>query len=127
MINNYVQQFTDLDPEELAYLQILTKDLSEDEIKTFVSVYGSRRKGSQTILLTCLLGFIGVAGIHRFILDQIGMGILYLLTGGLCCIGTIVDLINYKRLTFEYNQKQALASMMMVKPGQIPIQPGFSA
>ena len=33
------------------------------------------------------------------------MGILYLLTFGLCYIGTIVDLINYKKLSLERNQE----------------------
>jgi hypothetical protein len=43
------------------------------------------------------------------------MGILYLLTGGLCLIGTIVDLINYKNLAFEYNQKVAQEILMFTR------------
>jgi TM2 domain-containing membrane protein YozV len=73
----------------------------------FISMYRSRRKEPQIILLTALIGFLGVSGVHRFILNQIGMGILYLLTGGLCLIGTIVDLVNHKTLALEYNQKMA--------------------
>ncbi|MBK6913032.1 MAG: TM2 domain-containing protein [Ignavibacteriales bacterium] len=56
-----------------------------------------------------------LAGIHRFVLGNIGLGILYVLTGGLCLIGTIVDLVNYKKLTFEYNQKVAQEVMMMMR------------
>ena len=66
------------------------------------------------ILLTALLGFVGLAGVHRFIVGQIGMGILYLLTAGLCFIGTIVDLINHKKLALEYNQRVARETLMMV-------------
>nr|MBP9099183.1 TM2 domain-containing protein [Ferruginibacter sp.] len=55
------------------------------------------------------------AGIQRFIIGQIGMGILYLFTGGLCLIGTIVDVINHKQLAFEFNQQMANESMAMVK------------
>ena len=33
--------------------------------------------------------------------------ILYLLTLGLCYIGTIIDLVNYRKLAFEYNQEVA--------------------
>jgi hypothetical protein len=38
------------------------------------------------------------------------MGILYLITGGLCLIGTIVDTINYKNIANEYNHQMALES-----------------
>jgi hypothetical protein len=43
------------------------------------------------------------------------MGIIYLLTGGLCLIGTIVDIINYKDISGEFNRRQALESVGMVK------------
>lgn len=35
--------------------------------------------------------FLGIIGIHRFYLGHYGIGILYLLTAGLCGIGWIVD------------------------------------
>ncbi len=125
MINNYMQYLPNIDAEEMAMLQGLTADLDQTQLQQFVSMYSARRKDAQTILLTCLLGFIGISGIHRFILDQVGMGILYLLTGGLCAIGTIVDLINYRKLTLEYNQRQAYQVVATVKggvPGAYPIQ-----
>ncbi len=37
--------------------------------------------------------FLGGFGIHKFYEGKIGMGILYIFTGGLCLIGVIVDLI----------------------------------
>jgi hypothetical protein len=42
------------------------------------------------------------------------MGLLYLFTGGLCLIGTIVDTINHKQLCFEYNSQMARESLAMV-------------
>jgi hypothetical protein len=39
---------------------------------------------------------------------------LYLFTGGLCLIGTIVDLVNYKRLATDYNLTQMYESARMV-------------
>lgn len=36
--------------------------------------------------------FLGALGIHRFYLRQTGLGILYLLTGGILGIGILVDL-----------------------------------
>jgi len=104
-----------VEPDELAYLQQLTKDLSDDKLNLFISIYNGKRKKAETILLCCLLGFVCAAGIQRFVIGQIGMGILYLFTGGLCLIGTIVDVINHKQLAFEFNQQMAMESITMVK------------
>lgn len=43
-------------------------------------------------LLLCL--FLGYVGAHKFYEGKIGMGVLYLFTGGLFLIGVIVDLIS---------------------------------
>lgn len=93
-----------LEGDEAAYINKLMQSMDEETAQKFARVYQARRKDPQLILLTALIGFFGVAGVHRLIISHIGMGILYLLTGGLCFIGTIVDLINYKTLAFEYNR-----------------------
>lgn len=41
--------------------------------------------------LLCL--FLGLFGAHKFYEERYGLAVLYLLTGGLCGIGVIVDLI----------------------------------
>jgi TM2 domain-containing membrane protein YozV len=104
-----------LEGEELRYVQSLVRDMSEEQGRQFSTVYSARRKDPQLILITALIGFVGISGVHRFLLEHIGMGILYLLTGGLCLIGTIIDLINYKKLTFEYNSKVAYEVAYMIK------------
>lgn len=101
------QLLPELEPEEMAYVQSITKDFDEQKLMNFANLYRARRKDPNMILLTTLLGFVVVAGVQRFILGQIGMGILYLFTAGLCFIGTIVDLINYKKLAWEYNMRVA--------------------
>lgn len=93
--------------DEQVYVSGLVKEMSDEKAQQFANIYRVRRKDPQTILLLTLVGFLGIAGIQRFIVDQIGLGILYLLTGGICLIGTIIDLVNYKSIAFEYNQKQA--------------------
>ena len=114
-MNSLYQYFPNLDMEEYNCLQNMTKDFDENQMKQFCIIYGSRRKEPQLILILVLIGFLGFAGIHRFVLGQIGMGILYFFTGGLCVIGTIIDLVNHKKLTLEYNFKQAHQTSIMVK------------
>jgi TM2 domain-containing membrane protein YozV len=104
-----------LEPDEMHFVQNLVKDMNENQLQQFATIYSTRRKDPQTILLLTLIGFLGISGVQRFVLDQIGMGLLYLFTGGLCVIGTIVDLVNHKNLAFEYNQKVALQVSGMVK------------
>ena len=99
------QRIPEIPIEELTVIQLNTKDFDEDKISQFLNLYIGRRVKSDTILICTIIGFIGIGGIQRFITGQIGMGILYLLTFGLCYIGTIVDLINYKKLTLERNQE----------------------
>jgi TM2 domain-containing membrane protein YozV len=107
MSTTLLQLIPGLDANELAYLQALTKELSEDQLKTFAALYNGERRKSDLILIGGIIGLLGIGGVQRFMVNQIGLGILYLLTLGLCYIGTIVDLVNYKKLTFEYNQEVA--------------------
>jgi TM2 domain-containing membrane protein YozV len=81
----------------------------------FANLYRARRRDPTMILLTTLLGFVIVAGVQRFLVGQIGMGLLYLFTAGLCFIGTIIDLINYQDLAFDYNQRMAAEAASMLK------------
>jgi len=97
----------DIQGEEMVFIQSLTKDYDDDRLRNFANMYRARRKDPQMILLLCLLGFIGFAGVHRFVLNQIGMGVLYFFTAGLCFIGTIVDLVNYQNLSFTFNRQLA--------------------
>lgn len=107
MTRNLLQLIPGVEANELVYLQTLTNDLTDEQIQTFAALYNGERKKSDTILIGGILGLLGIGGVQRFMIGQIGMGILYLLTLGLCYIGTIIDLVNYKKLTFEYNQQVA--------------------
>ena len=107
MTRNLLQLIPGVEASELVYLQSLTSDLTDEQIQTFAALYNGERKKSDTILIGGVIGLLGIGGVQRFMIGQIGMGILYLLTGGLCYIGTIIDLVNYKKLTFEYNQQVA--------------------
>ncbi len=105
----------ELTGDEQMFIAGLIKNMDDETAQTFANVYRARRKDPQTILLLTLVGFLGIAGIQRFVVDQIGMGILYLLTGGICLVGTIIDLVNHKSISFEYNQKQAQQIAAMIQ------------
>ena len=103
-------------PQEFSYLQAATTGFSENQLRGFLMIYGGKRRNPDDMLLYCILGFF-VPGLSRFLINQIGMGVLYFFTIGLCFIGTIVDLINYKSLAFEYNQRMVFESLQMVRMG----------
>ena len=114
-VNSVLLQYLyDITPEELITINSRTQGFTTDELTHFCVIYRSKRKDPQTILLLCLLGLVGVAGIHRFVIGQVGMGILYFFTGGLCLIGTIVDAINHKDLALEYNGKMIAETLSML-------------
>jgi TM2 domain-containing membrane protein YozV len=112
---NFFQFLPELQGRELMFVQGLTKDYDDKQMMNFANIYRSRRRDPQLILLTTLLGFVGVSGVQRFLTNQIGMGILYLFTAGLCFIGTIIDLINYQDLAMEYNMRMANEAAMLIK------------
>ena len=112
---NILQLMPMLEGEELVYIQGIIKDMTDNQAQQFANVYNVRRKDPQTVLLVTLIGFLGVAGVQRFLTNQIGLGLLYLFTAGLCFIGTIVDLVNYKKLAFEYNYEVAQQVAIMIK------------
>jgi TM2 domain-containing membrane protein YozV len=112
---NPYMSLSGITPEELNFLQQVTSDLTENQQKYFFMSYSGKRKSAQDLLIFTLIGFFGIAGIQRFLTGQIGMGILYFFTGGLCLIGTIVDLVNNKSLALEYNKKAAYESFQIAK------------
>ena len=91
---------------------VLLKDLkkkfkaNKKEVKeTVKTLVKSTKKepvsGNEKTVALVLLLLVGVLGIHKFYLGQIGAGILYFLTGGLCGIGLIIDLIKLLTDTYE--------------------------
>ena len=104
-----------MSPEEYSFLQQVMVGMDDRQTQSFIMFYSGKRKSPQDILLFTIFGFLGIAGIQRFVVGQMGMGILYILTAGLCFIGTIVDVINHKSIATDYNQKAAYESLQMVK------------
>lgn len=80
---------------------IASTTISKEQIKAVVKDNKKTNKNhnnapdehSDMIVALILCFFLGVLGIHRFYLGYTGMGVLYLLTAGLCGIGVLVDFI----------------------------------
>ncbi|MBL7751145.1 MAG: TM2 domain-containing protein [Chitinophagaceae bacterium] len=112
---NLLMTIPDLQPEEMMGIKELTKDMTDSQRQNFIMLYSGKRKKPQEILIMACIGFLGIAGIQRFVIGQIGMGILYLLTSGLCLIGTIIDVVNHKKMATDYNLKQMYEAGTMAK------------
>jgi TM2 domain-containing membrane protein YozV len=115
MYQNPYMGLSGMTPEELAFIQQATSELNENQQKYFYMAYSGKRKSPQDVLIFTIIGFFGVAGLQRFLLGQVGMGLLYLFTFGFCWIGTIVDLVNHQSLAMEYNKKMAYESFQIAK------------
>ena len=111
LITHYLPE---LDATEKLYIEDLVAALSWEEAQQFAVAYRQRRKDPHTVLLTAIVGLVAIPGLQRFWLGQVGMGFLYLFTWGLMLVGTISDLVRYKKLAFLYNQeiaRQIVANM----------------
>lgn len=110
-----IQIMPELEGEEALFVAGLIKDMSDDQARTFAVAYRSQRRDPTIVLLLSLLGFVVLAGVQRFYLGQIGMGLIFLFTAGFCFIGTIIDIVNHKSLAFKYNQLKAQNTAMMIR------------
>ena len=81
-------------------MYIKEKLLAMDENK-FSLISTVELKDPTTLLLISI--FLGGLGIDRFMIGDVGMGILKLLTGGCCGILTIVDWFTISNKTKELN------------------------
>lgn len=108
-------ELASLDMQEMNLISNMIKDLDESSQENFAMIYRHQRKDPQNMLIMSIVGLFAVPGLQRFMLNEIGMGILYLFTGGLCFIGSIIDLIKIKDMTLEYNTKVAMDIITMIK------------
>ena len=108
MNSKLIPLFSNLDAEESSSVKEILDGLDEGQQEQFTAVYLNKRRDTSLILACILAGFIGFAGVHRFITDRIGLGLLYFFTGGFLLIGTIIDLFRYKKIARKYNTKMSL-------------------
>jgi len=89
--------------EKIMFLK--EKLLSADESKLNL-VNAADLKDPTTILLISI--FVGSLGVDRFMIGDTGMGVLKLLTAGVCGILTIVDWFTISNKTRELNFQKVM-------------------
>jgi TM2 domain-containing membrane protein YozV len=113
-MNNPYMNLSGISVEELGFLQQTTAGLNETQQNYFFRIYVDKRKSPQDVLIFCIVSIL-IPGVQRFMLGHIGMAVLYFFTGGLFFVMTIMDLINYKKLALEFNQKMAYESFQLAR------------
>ena len=84
--------------EKIVYLKDKLNSIDESRFSLLSSV---ELKDPTTIMLVSI--FLGGLGIDRFMLGDIGVGVLKLLTAGVCGILTIVDWFTVSKKAKEIN------------------------
>lgn len=84
--------------EKIMYLKDKLKNVDEEKFSLISTV---ELKDPTTILIISI--FLGSLGIDRFMIGDIGMGILKLLTAGCCGILTIIDWFLIQKKTKDLN------------------------
>ena len=84
--------------EKIMYIKEKLSAMDESKLMMLQTI---ELKDPTTILLVS--NFLGSLGIDRFMLGDIGMGILKLLTCGVCGILTIIDWFTVSKKTKELN------------------------
>ncbi len=90
--------------EKIMYLKDKLRTIDEEKFSLVSTV---EMKDPTTILLISL--FLGTLGVDRFMLGDTGMGVLKLLTGGVCGIMTIIDWFSVSKKTKEKNFNNLMA------------------
>lgn len=90
--------------EKIMYLK---EKLAAADPNKFSLISTVELKDPTTILIVSL--FLGALGIDRFMLGDVGMGILKLLTCGLCGILTIIDWFTVSKKAKEVNFSNVMA------------------
>lgn len=107
-MSKILKYLPELEGDEQVEVARLVNEMSDTQAEHFARIYRSRRKDPVYVLILSAVGFVGVAGLQRLYGEEIGLGLVYLLTAGLCVVGTIHDVIKYEDIAYRYNREIAL-------------------
>ena len=105
----------ELKGEEQIFIQSLLLEMNDTQAERFATGYLAKRKSPTTILIATLIGFLGLAGIQRFLVGHFKLGLFYLVTVGLAGVCTIYEVFHHQKLALDYNKEQAEPIAIMAK------------
>ena len=104
-IDMYIMTNQKYFPEEkIVYLKDKLRTMDEEKFSLISTI---EVKEPTTLLLVSI--FLGTLGIDRYMLGDIGMGILKLLTAGCCGILTIIDWFTISKRTKDLNFNKVMS------------------
>lgn len=97
------------------YIQSILSQLPDDKRTLFILQYNNVKKNPTTAVLLAL--FLGGIGIHKFYLNKVGLGIVYLL---FCwtyipAIIAFIEAFGIAGVVANYNTKKAQEISMMIR------------
>nr|MDD6335743.1 TM2 domain-containing protein [bacterium] len=95
-----------LPPEKIALAREALLNASPEKFQLAMM---AEMKDPTTLLLVSI--FLGGLGVDRFMLGDVGMGVLKLLTGGLCGILAIIDWCTIMNRTRELNFNRLMTAL----------------
>lgn len=112
MTEEKINQFLMINADKLPQDKILLlknrlEEVDDDRLPLLISLTSK----SPTVNLVLSL-FVGALGVDRFYLEDIGLGVLKLLTAGGCGIWAIIDWFTAMKRTKEYNFDKIMKLLM---------------
>ena len=103
--------------------QQMIAGLTDQQKNMFMAQYAAERKDRTTLLLVSI--FLGKLGVDRFMMDDVGMGLVKLFTLGGCLVLWIMDIITITDRVDTWNRlkaQQIIANLQQSAPS-VPAAP----
>ena len=85
---------------------LIKEKMAQIDDSRYSTILSVELKDPTTMLLISI--FLGQLGVDRFMMGETGMGVLKLLTGGLCGILWLIDVIGISKKVKEYNYNELM-------------------
>lgn len=101
--------------------QQMMEGLTDQQKNMFLAQYAAEHKDRTTLLLISI--FLGKFGVDRFMMDDVGMGLLKLFTLGCCGVLWIIDIVTITDRVDAYNRTLAQRIIAHLQQAPAPTPP----